>query len=64
MGGIPFPGGYCNYIEEGAGGSFSNDCAHLNDDPFDWLYRHWMLVAGGVAVCGVGYAGYKYSAKK
>jgi len=36
LGGIPFPEGYCHYIEGGAGGSFSNDCAYLNENAFDF----------------------------
>lgn len=57
MDGIPFPNGYCHYIKEGVGGSFSTDCAYLNDDMFDWFNRQplWVQIGGTVGVLGAGY---------
>ena len=57
MGGIVFPNGYCNYIEGGAGGSFSYDCSYLNDNTFDFFNRQplWVQLGAGVGVLGVGY---------
>lgn len=57
MGGIVFPNGYCHYIDEGIGGSYSTDCAYLNDNMFDWFNRQpvWIQVGAGVGALGAGW---------
>ena len=60
LGGIVFPNGYCHYIEGGVGGSYSVDCAYLNQNTFDWFNRQplWVQIGGTAAVLGAGWYGY------
>jgi hypothetical protein len=57
LGGIIFPNGYCHRI---GGGSFSTDCAYLNNDPLDFIYRQPPEVLLGVGVGVVGLVGYMW----
>ena len=59
MGGIPFPEGFCNYVDEdGNGGSFSNDCARLNFYTFDFFLRQPLWLQVGVGA-GALYGGWR-----
>jgi hypothetical protein len=53
MDGIYFPDGFCHFIDkDGNGGSFSNDCAHLNFNTFDFFNRQplWVQIGAGAGL--------------
>jgi len=55
MGGIPFGEDFCHWREGEYAGSFSDECAYLNRNTFDWFNRQpvWLQVAlGGSAAYG------------